>query len=401
MFRLCLFAFVGLLVCATCSLRAEGTLLERNQQRRTAQLTGIEGDQWTFAIDGQSETLPAAQIVQFGAPAAVVKTPLVLLNGGGRIVLQDILLARRELIGYPSKAFDEVKLPLRLIRGIALRLPLDDVKRQALLDRIQGYAGNDDQLLLENGDVISGLVAAIKSETIQLETESTSLEVDRTRVAAILFAPSLAPSSGVAFDAWLGLSDGSLLPVRKIAMAGKEMQVEIARDVVLESVPGAKLQRDVVYAAPQSGEVIYLSDLPKLQAKQISFLTTGWSFQRDRSVLGGELAAGGKLYRKGLGVHSTSRLAAPIPKGFVRFAAEIAVDQSSGDEGSVRFRVYLAGPNGAWKSAYQSETMRGGMPPQSINVPLGNAAAIALVVDFADRGDVKDRADWLSARFEK
>ncbi|MCC9605334.1 NPCBM/NEW2 domain-containing protein [Blastopirellula sp. JC732] len=399
------FRLVAIAVCLASALplvRAEGTLLKLDQVRRTLQLAGIEGDEWTFLDpQGQLEKIPSSQIVRYGAPAPLVKTPLIVLASGGRIVLQDILLSRRQLVGYPTRTFDEVKLPLRMIRGIALRLPLDDVKRQELLDRIENYNGIDDQLLLENGDVISGLVAAIKSETIQLETESSSLEVDRTRVAAILFAPGLTPTSKDSFDAWIGLRDGSLLPVRKIKFADDEMTAEIGRDVTLVSVPGASLLRDIVYAEPHSSDVIYVSDLPKLQDKQVSFLTTGWSFQRDRNVLGAELSADGQLYRKGLGVHSTSRLAAPIPKGFKRFAAEIAVDGSSGSEGSVNFRVYLAGADGVWKPAYQGEIIRGGMPAEPISVPLGEAAAIALVVDFADRGDVKDRADWLSARFEK
>ncbi|PQO42994.1 NPCBM/NEW2 domain-containing protein [Blastopirellula marina] len=396
-----LLLIAGLLAGAASQVRAEGTLLQLDQVRREAQLMGIAGDQWTLAVDGQEEKVARSQIVRYGAPAAVVKTPLIVLDGGGRIVLQDIVLARRELVGYPTKAFDEVKLPLRMIRGIALRLPLDDVKRQELYDRINDYDGVDDQLLLENGDVISGLVSSVKSDAIQLETESSSLLVDRTRVAAILFAPNLTPTTGGSIDCWIGMSDGSLLPARKVNYADKEMTVELARDVVLESVPGAKLTRDVVYAAPVTSQVVYLSDLPKLQAKQVSFLTTEWSFQRDRNVLGGELSANGVFYRKGLGVHSTSRLAAPAPQGFERFAAEIAVDASAGEEGSVRFRVYLAGADGAWKSAYESEVIRGGMSPTPINVPLEGARAIALMVDFADRGDVKDRADWLSARFEK
>ncbi|EAQ80242.1 NPCBM/NEW2 domain-containing protein [Blastopirellula marina] len=401
MSRLCLPFFAVILAAAPQLVLAQRTLLELGQVRRDAQLTAVDGDQWIFAIDGEKETIPSSQIIRFGAPAAVVKTPLIVLHGGGRIVLQDIALARRELVGFPTKAFEEVKLPLRLIRGIALRLPLDDVKRQSLFDRINDYAGIDDQLLLENGDVISGLVASVKSESIQLETATDSLGVDRTRVAAILFAPNLTPNSGESMDSWIGTSDGSLLPVRKLTLSAKSMSAEVARDVVLQSIPGARLQRDLVYAAPMSKQVMYLSDMPQLQDKQVSFLTTQWSFQRDRNVLGGELSVNGVAYRKGLGVHSTSRLAAPVPQGFQRFAAEIAVDGTSGDAGSVRFRVYLSGADGAWKSAYQSEIIRGGMPPEPIDVPLAGATAIALVVDFADRGDVKDRADWLSARFEK
>jgi hypothetical protein len=47
-----------------------------------------------------------------------------------------------------------------------------------------------------------------------------------------------------------------------------------------------------------------------------------------------------------------------------------------------------------------SEVIRGGDAPVPISVPLGDAKGLALVVDYADRGDELDHADWLDARLE-
>jgi len=44
---------------------------------------------------------------------------------------------------------------------------------------------------------------------------------------------------------------------------------------------------------------------------------------------------------------------------------------------------------------------RGGDAPKSISVDVAGADAMTLVVDYADRGDELDHADWLDARLTK
>jgi hypothetical protein len=81
-----------------------------------------------------------------------------------------------------------------------------------------------------------------------------------------------------------------------------------------------------------------------------------------------------------------------LPPGVKRFQAEAALDDL-GVEGSVRFRVFVDG-----KEKYSSPTLRSGMPPLPLDVDVSGAKRLELVVDFADRADVQDRADWLDAR---
>ena len=48
-----------------------------------------------------------------------------------------------------------------------------------------------------------------------------------------------------------------------------------------------------------------------------------------------------------------------------------------------------------------SEVVRGGQPPVPISVDLDGVKRISLLVDFADRGDELDHADWLDARLAR
>jgi hypothetical protein len=97
---------------------------------------------------------------------------------------------------------------------------------------------------------------------------------------------------------------------------------------------------------------------------------------------------------------SASRLAYDVA-GYRKFEAEIAIDDAAGLAGSVVFKVVLEAEPGNWATAYESPVVRGGDAPIPISVDLKGAGRMALLVDFADRGDVCDHANWLHARLTK
>jgi hypothetical protein len=76
-----------------------------------------------------------------------------------------------------------------------------------------------------------------------------------------------------------------------------------------------------------------------------------------------------------------------------RFEAELGIDDSADGQGSVQFRVLVDG-----KEKFASPIVRGGDAPLPISVDIADAQKLELVVDYADRGDVLDHADWLNAR---
>ena len=117
----------------------------------------------------------------------------------------------------------------------------------------------------------------------------------------------------------------------------------------------------------------------------------------DRNVLGGCLMAAQTTYAKGLGMHSTSRLAYRLDNAFRRFDAQLAMDDSAGQGGSVVFRVFVD-RGGHWTNMYESPTVRGGDAPRTCTVDVRGASRMALVVDYGDRADELDHADWLDAR---
>jgi hypothetical protein len=149
---------------------------------------------------------------------------------------------------------------------------------------------------------------------------------------------------------------------------------------------------------PLGGRVVYLSDLKPSSYRHIPFLEMAWRYQADTSVLGSTLRAGNQIYAKGLGMHSPSRISYELEGPWRQFRAEAAVDAEAGTRGSVTFRVFTDDGSGNWQPQAKTEILRGGDPPVPIAVDLAGAKRLSLLVDFADRGDELDHADWLNAR---
>ena len=121
-----------------------------------------------------------------------------------------------------------------------------------------------------------------------------------------------------------------------------------------------------------------------------------------RNATGGTLRVGKKLYLAGVGMVSVSRLTFDIPEGYTRFRSDVGIDSRAAKQGSVSVHVLLQGKAGSeWKSAFDSPVIRGEDDLRSINISLGDARRLSLVVDMADRADILDYANWVNARFVK
>ena len=125
-----------------------------------------------------------------------------------------------------------------------------------------------------------------------------------------------------------------------------------------------------------------------------------WPYKRDRNVLGEPLMADDARYLKGIGMHSAARLTYKLERQYKRFDAEVAIDDSAGKRGSVVFGVYVL-RDAKWQPAFTSDVVRGGEARSRSQLMSRAQDAMTLVVDFADRGDELDHADWLDARLVK
>ncbi len=336
----------------------------------------------------------------------------VILVDGSRIALTDswtgepAVTLNEQTVTARTKLFGEIRFPRRQLRRVWFH-PAGDYAQPARHRRQLPHTAPDkDRLLLDSGDTLAGTCGAIGTVVrFQPDFSREPIEFPLPKVTAITFR-NTTPKLG-AKNLHAGWSDGSLLVAEKFV--APEQQVQIQLSCGFAGFAGRL--GDLSYLRSLQTAAVYLSDLPVLEYEHIPYLEMPWSFKLDQNVLGGPLTSQGQTYAKGLGLQTASRLTydlapaegdarAPTTGRWRRFKAQLGLDDAAGGgQGSVHYRVYLR-QQSSWELAFSSPVMRGGDPPQEVSVKLGTASQIALVTDFADRGDERDYANWLEARLE-
>jgi hypothetical protein len=355
---------------------------------QSERFTAADG-QIRFETDGQAKTVDMQELVVWGTlPQARPHKQILLADGG--VLLAEIVKSDSDRLTVDSYLFGEVGFPLENLAGILLSPPADLKRRDELEFRIRDANGEDDRLILDNGDELTGTIATLSDMETELESSAGKIKVELARVAAIVFNPSLRavpPQRSV--RAIVGVSDGSWLMAESIVTRDKQIE--------LNATSGAKLKVNadrVKYLQPLGGRVTYLSDLKPSGYRHVPFLQLPWQWKADRNVLGTRLRAGGELCLKGIGMHSASRLSFPLDGRYRRFEAKLAIDDQTAGAGSVVFRVFLD-----TEQAYASPVIHGGDAPTEVAIDLPKSArTLSLIVDFAERGDEQDHANWLNAR---
>ncbi|MBI3836804.1 MAG: NPCBM/NEW2 domain-containing protein [Planctomycetia bacterium] len=358
-------------------------------------LVAAEGADWKFrfAEAGAQREIAAADLALWGNFVEPTHGWRILLAGGGLISLDTVQIKNEQLHGE-SQLLGTFDLPLELIAGIVFRPPLDRTNGDQLTARIAAPAGQSDRVLLDNGDELTGTITSLEEKVLGLQTEADKVDVEIKSIAAVIFNPTLIhkprPSGLVAL---VGFGDGSRVTAIAITATKNSAQIKLAGGALLKASTDA-----IVALQPLGGGAVYLSDLKPASYRHIPYLQLSWPFYADRSVLGGQLRAGGKLYAKGLGMHSPARITYDFDRPYRRFETEVAIDTEAGSGGSAVFRVFADDGSGKWQERATSETVRGGEAPVPMSVDVTGAKRISLLVDFADHGDELDHADWLNAR---
>lgn len=357
-----------------------------------------EGAAGVLLVGGQQREMEGG-LVRWGEPAAVAPRTTVVLADGSR------LLADRPWSPSGLVLVDDAKVQLRrgegridfprdavrwvLLAPEAVGLKAERLGRVGTLDD-EGAAG-EDVVLLVGGDRLSGHVESLTGDTLRLVVAGTPVDTPLESVAALRLHGKEEPSQPACL---VGLVDGSLLHADRLSVADETFQASVAGvEVTGEAAALALVQ-------PLSQGVRYLSDLEPVDYRHTPYLDLPWPYARDRGLDGGLLAGGGRRAAKGVALHTAARLVYRLDGAPQRFQAAIAVadpEPGAAPVGSVLFRVYLV-QEGKFELAYESGVVRAGDPALPLDIGLAGAAALALVIDFADDGDAGDDAVWLDAR---
>ncbi|MHB8970529.1 MAG: NPCBM/NEW2 domain-containing protein [Pirellulaceae bacterium] len=392
-------------------VRTQVTL--RNGESFAAKLTAvIDQAECVFDEDSRPRSVKFDDLVLWGAYAERSQGTQILLSDGS-VVVADVLGIEQDALVVIGRLWQETRLPRTAVRAIIFHPPSDSSQRDKLFLRALATDRQGSHLLLENGDELTGQLPDVvprEAGAFQLtritwtgEGSAQSVDVPLDRILAVLLATNAGVTPLKSADAVIvGLNDGSLIRAQTMRHGERSLEFQLAAGLSISTEASATAADDpwgaVVMLQPLRAQVTYVSDLNVLGYKHIPFLDTTWSHQLDRSVSGGRLRHAGHVWTKGLGMHSSSRLAVETRGQYQQLQAELAIDQRAAQQGSVIFRVYVQDATGTWSLAYESGVVRGGDPLVPMRVDIRSAVCLALLVDFADRGDQWDHANWLNAR---
>lgn len=386
-------------------------------------LAGIDAE-WnvSLAVEGKERVLALADLALWGTYKDASTGPQLLLADGS-VVVADVLDLGAENVtlgdasGLGRVLWNESAIPLRQLTAILYQPSADPLERDKQLEKLSAGDRKEDQVWLTSGEVIGGRVASLpkygrflppapppQAEVVKLTRRGVAepLSIPLAKVAALVLSAAQSPAIKARPPARLGMKDGSLLAARKLGTEKDQVTVELQGGGVLKAFKetgddaAPTFWDQVTLLQTSSPSAIYLSELPA-SYKHIPFTSIEWPLGLDSNVLGGRLRCGEKVALRGLGMHSASRAAFDL-HGEQRLEAQFALDDRAESRGSVLGKVLLETEPGKWATAWESPVVRGGDAPLSLSIPLKGARRLALLVEFADRGDEWDHANWLNAR---
>lgn len=356
---------------------------------------GPDADALGVTNAGNSRTIELSKVIEIdfsGAPpASALETDAdVVLIDGSRFVGR-LVEGVEDSVGIEVAALGRLTIPLEQVRAIAFGADKDRP------DPTTFAAADAEDMVYRRGrgdaDRVSGTCTQIGKDALALASDVGNLSFKPTDLLGIVLATADVEPFPIGRAVDVDLAPSGLLRARIVSLSSGAVVLEthFKERIDIEPTRIARLRM-------RSDRFRYLSDLEPSAVVETPFLGTGddflFPFRRDVSVSGKPLFVGGVHYGKGLGVHSRSRLEWKLMEAYATFECSAGICDEVlgfGSEGSVVLRIFTDG-----EKVFESAVIRGGKP--AIVVPpiaLAGKKTLAIEFDFADRGDVGDRAALL------
>ena len=365
----------------------------------------------------QLEFLPS-EVFELGAIQEHAGRPWIVLTHGEVIVVDKVTLGVADIVG-DSLTWKKFRCPLEMVQAVLYQPPHDLLARDKLMQTVMARdMRGEDGVVLQDGTTLTGKVNVLDDRRLALTATGLKMPVEFavSAVRAVFFAREVEQAEPSNEVQQFGFNNGSYGGAKNVIRDGEKLVWQTVSGLKLETLPPFLVSEiasynpwsAVSYYRPVGKQLLFLHDVKPTQYryvpifKSVSDKRIARGYALGRNAVGGTLRVAGKLYLAGVGMVSVSRLTFDIPAGYTRFRSDVGIDSRAAEQGSVSVHVLLQGKQGSeWQTAYDSPVVRGGDDLRSIDVPLGDARRLSLVVDMADRADILDYANWVNARFVK
>ncbi len=369
-------------------------------------LVALDGSERSVALEQLDTTDPRAQ-----------QAWRVRFSGAGTSPARDageVRLWTGERLRGAIKGGKKELLVLQTSGGVGLVIELDELDSLRFPARIPDLwsrplepAAEGDRLYRrarEALDVLEGGVEGFSDEGVAFHDQRVGQKLVPWSEVAGLYIDRASGKEAAApkfegVPVALDLADGGRLRGGLVRLSAQGVELMRAHGQALKLPLESLLLLSV-----EDARIAYLSDLAPAQAGAAApfgdDLGMTWPPRVDGSVGGGPLAAGGRRFARGIGMHAPSRSTWKLAGAWKELHGLIAVDDESAAlalRGSVVFRVFVDG-----KQVFESELLHGGDAPRALpKISLAGAAELALEVGDGGDGFAGDRADWLELTLQR
>jgi hypothetical protein len=351
-------------------------------------------------VEHLDRKLPGMLVLESAAnPGEGSKSFVLLRTNGDRITAESVTLDEDVLhsSAIPAAAPQPFSLPVDEVRGVVLPAAREADDRSRLMALLESHRIKSDVLILEGADRLTGEILKVTPEHVQFEAAAGRVDVATTRTRAIAFNRDLWASTPSAMcRVAIVTQGGSILSSDRCEANSQVVRLGWSNDVSL-AIPMTAVRRLVLYGP----DVIRVSSLTPRSIEYTPFLPgvdgkddEDSAVRMDRTIRGTMLSVRGHVFAYGIGVVSRTTVRYEVPDSAEQFQATVGIDDAAGPEGSVTFRIELDG-----QPSWSSKVMRVGDSPQIVDLKLGRAKTLSLIVDYGPDGDVNDLADWCEPIF--
>ena len=414
-FRSQVFAFAIYLVLSSSALAAGPTLvvtqLDGSQFR--GELNAWTAEEIVVQTEQETVTIASPQLLrvewQHDSPSRKTQETFLELVDGTRLPHQGYEVNKGQATIATSLAGKQ-PLTLSTDRIAYVQLAIDAPGRKETVANQNGDVLIVRKKKTGNFDTLTGILGEVTLKQVEFTWDGEAIPVKLSKVAAMAYFHARSPATKDPI-CWLNLRGGAKLPVETLSLAGQKVEVK-----TISGLSFSVSQEWLQDADFSQGKLAYLSDLQPVEQhwtpriglpKSADLIRQHGLPRRDQSFTGSVLALRWpsaktasveeqtKTFSKGLALRSRTEIRYRLPQGMRRFITLAGIDPETANQGNVTLEIF-AGRRSVWQGEIDGNTA-----PTEIDVPLGNARELRLVVDYGKNLDFGDRLHLIEARLSQ
>ncbi|HEX6986106.1 MAG TPA: NPCBM/NEW2 domain-containing protein, partial [Planctomycetaceae bacterium] len=305
-------------------------------------VTALDATGVTVETDGAATPVPLDSVLAVRFPSSGEQPPAeqegisLRLKGGGRLTCRQVVMQDRAVVAE-TVAAGEFRVPLAAVEAIRFR-PEDDAVAEAW-DELAASSPERDLLVVRNGDVLDrleGTISGLTPETLTFLVGDTRVPIDRSKPKLFGVVSGRSPAVSGKPVGELRFRNGDRLPVTNLSLDGDSLKATAAGAAVAVSVAHVEA---IDFGG---GKVQYLSQLEPRQKEHTPYIGTAeLDSVFDVLVDHGDAGPGSpiridrQVFKKGLVIHSRTRLTYRLNGEYRRFVAVAGIEQLVRPRGDV------------------------------------------------------------------